>query len=992
MSGNGDSSSKHRPFGKPAPSKTIGNGFNHSSTRPGMFGGVSKSTSSVFSNSNGHKVDKTIKRLPVVYTASGKPSVVSTSSGLTLSVPKKNVDERASKTDVIDTEETSQQKEESKEPLKEEPKEGLKEEPKEDTTEEPTEEHKEEPKEEPKDHKSEPKEQSKDDKEAKGDPELAPTKPKETTVEHKPDLKSSVPPAPERSSSPVKTSRKRAPKVETESEAETDIEDVIPVPSRAGRRLVRRLEEERNSRADNSGRELSESESENGRSKSIDVKKRDQKMSRSSSPNRSRKVSKGGRDSGGRSRLQRACEKGKYEEVVELIEAGADVNDSDNAGTTCLQEAALNGHVEIARLLLDNGADVDKQSGPFDKDTALIDAAANNHLDIVKLLIERGADPTITNVAGQTAFDAIEDPEDEESVQIRDFLIEYTRKFREMNRTTDHPAEVEEEVSRKKPSFRRDPLLVDFTTKEGRQEIFQRAAAGDEAFVGNYLSNGGKPHTEALSAAALHGHTDIASLLLAFGAKIDTPNSDGVTPLMFTVGRGHRKTAELLLSNGANPTIVDSKGRSVLDAAIQGPLADEEEIKVIRTSIENWKGPKGSDASVDYKAKKRKSSMSKPKPEKADIETRKATKEPKKKKVKIVQKSEEPVEPAPRAKSPVRTSKGEVLRETTPVSMPAPSVILAQPPAPIPVPVPVALTPEEEEAKKAKERELQRQREAYELQRQERIKAKQMQIMSSITQSERRREEEKKKAEIMEQQRLELQKAEEQKKAREAEEQKKHDEIRKEMDRKKQIRSLYPGGLAAATFQTRTTQEVLQYLPLYIVEMDGNRWCLDIQVNLVLGVERLYKRFPSWEKVPVTDDYKIRMWRFLSPMLGTQSGTKFGEQIRDLQTVYSEDESKFLMLMLHWVKLEDVAKAIESDFPEVAKAFAQVGTCELDIGVHIPPSSSSLSSAAMPSQGSDLLVTNPSDYTKIPRAFRGRSKAMKLLGRNQDFFPKANVE
>lgn len=139
------------------------------------------------------------------------------------------------------------------------------------------------------------------------------------------------------------------------------------------------------------------------------------------------------RDSGGRTRLQIACDKGKYDVVKKMIEEGGyDINDQDNAGNTALHEAALQGHIEIVELLIENGADVNIKSIEMFGDTPLIDASANGHLDVVKYLLKNGADPTIRNAKGLTAFESVDDEsefDDEEDQKILREIkkVEYSR-------------------------------------------------------------------------------------------------------------------------------------------------------------------------------------------------------------------------------------------------------------------------------------------------------------------------------------------------------------------------------------------------------------------------------------------------------------------------------------------------------------------------------------------------------------------------------------
>jgi ankyrin repeat protein len=61
------------------------------------------------------------------------------------------------------------------------------------------------------------------------------------------------------------------------------------------------------------------------------------------------------RDGDGVSGLLWACDRGHTELVIELMNAGADVEGSDNAGSTPLHYACLSNREELVRLLLSRG-------------------------------------------------------------------------------------------------------------------------------------------------------------------------------------------------------------------------------------------------------------------------------------------------------------------------------------------------------------------------------------------------------------------------------------------------------------------------------------------------------------------------------------------------------------------------------------------------------------------------------------------------------------
>lgn len=350
-------------------------------------------------------------------------------------------------------------------------------------------------------------------------------------------------------------------------------------------------------------------------------------MSRSNSPgvaatSGSRK-NRAGRDANGRLKLQRMCDKGKYEDAKELILNGADVNDRDYAGNTAIHEAALKGHTRIVELLIDNGAIIDIRSGPYDLDTPLIDAVANDHIDVVRLLLQRGADPRIYNAQGKTSMDSIQDDNiNGETIErlLREASIKFRRK-READRATPgadgsddpdshqdfmdpanypsgtFPPKVNDNpVTTTAPkrggaraqAIRNDLLWMDLTTRTGREQVYRKAADGDIEFVGNCLENGWKPDADCLALAAKHGHTDVVGLLLAFGADSDELTEDGDTALHQAIGRGHFATVKLLLDSGANPRTLNHAGKSCLELAQESVSSDDKEVAFITQAMKSF--------------------------------------------------------------------------------------------------------------------------------------------------------------------------------------------------------------------------------------------------------------------------------------------------------------------------------------------------------------------------------------------------------------------
>ena len=202
--------------------------------------------------------------------------------------------------------------------------------------------------------------------------------------------------------------------------------------------------------------------------------------------------------------LVQAARSGDLVAMKTALQQGADINGESKSGQRPLYGAAEAGHAEAVLLLIEAGADVNAKS--YGHLTALHGAARNGELATGRLLVEHGA------------------PETERI--LNDVL---------------HVAQM---------TVRRNPALVDLLQDHRVQmarpevsgtdttiDLFTPAMAGDARGVAAALDNGADVNgrdgrgLEALSWAALRGHTDVVNLLIEHGADVNRENASGWPPL-----------------------------------------------------------------------------------------------------------------------------------------------------------------------------------------------------------------------------------------------------------------------------------------------------------------------------------------------------------------------------------------------------------------------------------------------------------------------------
>ncbi|HXH25341.1 MAG TPA: ankyrin repeat domain-containing protein [Vicinamibacterales bacterium] len=254
-------------------------------------------------------------------------------------------------------------------------------------------------------------------------------------------------------------------------------------------------------------------------------------------------------------------------------------------GLSPLLYAARDGRVEAARLLLDAGADID-QTDP-NGITPLIMAIVNNRVAVARLLVERGADIHRADWYGRTPlWSAVEtrnmDVDNATFVNSidREPLLELIRIL--LDKGADPNVRTKEVPPIRRAFLRVTGSLewVDFT---GMTPFLYAARAGDVTVMRLLLQHGADPHiptyagTTALMAAAginwVFDQTydegperllEAVKLCYDLGLDVNAVNSMGLTALHGAANRGSDDIIRFLVEKGAKLDVADNEGRTPL--------------------------------------------------------------------------------------------------------------------------------------------------------------------------------------------------------------------------------------------------------------------------------------------------------------------------------------------------------------------------------------------------------------------------------------------
>ncbi|XP_036345430.1 LOW QUALITY PROTEIN: protein phosphatase 1 regulatory subunit 12A-like [Rhagoletis pomonella] len=230
-----------------------------------------------------------------------------------------------------------------------------------------------------------------------------------------------------------------------------------------------------------------------------------------------------------------ACMSGDKEEVLKLLENGADINTANVDGLTALHQACIDDNLEMVEFLIEHGADINRQDN--EGWTPLHATASCGFVSIARYLVEHDADPAAVNSDGDLAVDLAVDIQ---HLPMMDFMQKVM---------TEHNIDCE----------------------KARQAEEQLMLSDAKKWLRSDASEVDRPHPKtgatALHVAAAKGYTKVISLLLAGRANVDKQDNDGWTPLHAASHWGQKEAAEMLVNAMADMDVRNYAGQTCIDVA-----------------------------------------------------------------------------------------------------------------------------------------------------------------------------------------------------------------------------------------------------------------------------------------------------------------------------------------------------------------------------------------------------------------------------------------
>ena len=277
------------------------------------------------------------------------------------------------------------------------------------------------------------------------------------------------------------------------------------------------------------------------------------------------------------SSLLEAIGKNNHDEVLVLIENGADINPETNDWTECpLLYAIHHGHIQIAETLVMNGAKVDIKDK--NGETPIHWATRYNRKELIEILVNHGADIDI----GNEDFDKdspIHSAVFGNKKEIVDILIKCGADINKENRRKITPLQIAVQ-NRNEDIVKlliQNGARIDPRMESGYYEapLHQAVEDNEKSIVELLLKNGANIEVRdaifnrsPIHYAADKNLTSILKILLENGANTEAEDRTQYTPIILAIHNGHNEAVEILLEHGAKLDHLTSDQITPIDCAI----------------------------------------------------------------------------------------------------------------------------------------------------------------------------------------------------------------------------------------------------------------------------------------------------------------------------------------------------------------------------------------------------------------------------------------
>ncbi|XP_048244328.1 uncharacterized protein LOC125376359 isoform X3 [Haliotis rufescens] len=274
-------------------------------------------------------------------------------------------------------------------------------------------------------------------------------------------------------------------------------------------------------------------------------------------------------DTSGDSLLHLACEGGNTA-IVENVLSPSNINSRGEYGRTAAMQAAVNGHQSVFDLLVSNQADL-----------TLVDTSGDSLLHLAceggnTAIVENVLSPSNINSRGEYGWTAVMQAAVSGHQSVFDLLVSNQADLTLVDTSGDsllhlacrggNTAIVQHVMS---------PSNINSTGRHGSTAVMQAAVNGHQSVFDLLVSNQADlTLVDTYGDSLLHlacrgGNTAIVQHVLS-PSNINSRGEYGWTAVMQAAVSGHQSVFDLLVSNQADLTLVDTSGDSLVHLACQG--------------------------------------------------------------------------------------------------------------------------------------------------------------------------------------------------------------------------------------------------------------------------------------------------------------------------------------------------------------------------------------------------------------------------------------